>query len=443
MAGSGAVATAIISSATNFPATVSYHQGRRWFGGSTQNPQTLYATKSGSYYNMDSSEPVQADDSITATIAAQTANPIHAMIPVQQLIVFTLGGAWQVTGGSASDVITPSSTVVTPQIWSGASELVRPVVVGNDIIYVQAMGASVRNLAYNLYASAYQGTDIALLSTHLLFGHRLVAMDSAMEPYKIVWFVRDDGVALSLTYLHDQDVYAWSRHDTIGGQFLDVCVVSEPNPWGYYENVPYFLVRRTLNGVSTQTVERMHTRQLGLGNSDVKQSWFVDCGLQYSGTATATVSGLNHLAGQTVAILADGAVFPQQVVGSDGTLTIPQPASIITVGLPIQAQLESLPIDVGEPTIQGKRKRVSRIRVLVENTRGLKAGPVNQQKGPLLVEFKERSIEAYGTPTNLVTGQEFVNTNGTWDVYGTVLIQQDNPLPCSILGIVPEFELGT
>ncbi len=243
---------------------------------------------------------------------------------------------------------------------------------------------------------------------------------------------------LGMTYLKEQEVYAWHRHDTVNGQFQSVAVVGENG-----EDVPYSAVRRTINGQQVQTIERLHTRLLGPGNDDVREAWFVDCALQYRGAPATEISGLGHLEGETVSILADGSVQPQQVVRG-GKITLARPASVVTVGLPIQAQLETLPLDVqGAPTVQGRRKHVSKVRAIVENTRGLKAGVVNPEKGPLLVEFKERTTEPYGAPTRMLTGQQYVHAQGTWDVEGRVMFQQDYPLPATILGVVLEFDAGT
>ncbi len=236
---------------------------------------------------------------------------------------------------------------------------------------------------------------------------------------------------------------SYPNYDTsYSSAFLSVASVTEATLTGE-EDVVYLAVGRVLQGSYVITIERMQSRILGVGDSDITQAWFVDCGLQYSnnGTLTNTVSGLDYLEGQTVAILADGKVQPQQVVPTGGTITIPIQAAVITVGLPVSAQMETLPIDAGSPTIQGKYKRLTHCRVFVYNTRGLQVGP-NTPEGPQLVEVNARWGEPWGSPPSMFTGQQLVHLPGTWDPYGSMWVEQNYPLPASVLGIEPWVSLG-
>jgi hypothetical protein len=426
----------------NYPAACGFFQQRAIFGGSPINPQQIITSRTGNYGNFNVSRPLQDSDAITLTISSGQVNEIRHLVAVNDLIVFTNSGAWKLSGQSNSgDVITPSNVICVPQAYSGCSN-VPPIVISPSIIYVQEKGASVRDLSYNVYTSQYTGTDLAVLSSHLFFGYQIVDWAFAREPWKIVWATRNDGVLLGLTYLKEQDVYAWHRHDTAAtygdapSTFQSVCSISEGS-----EDVVYVCVRRFLNGAWVRCIERMQSRVLGLGDSDITAAWFVDCGLQYSGAPTKTVSGLTHLMGQTVAILADGAVKDQQVVSATGTVTINVAASVITVGLPIQAQMETLPIDAGEPTVQGKFKRLTHARLFVSNTRGLKAGP-DTPTGPALEEIRARGNEAWGAAPALFTGQQLIHPPGNWDTYGSMWVQQDYPLPACVLGIEPWMSVG-
>lgn len=151
-----------------------------------------------------------------------------------------------------------------------------------------------------------------------------------------------------------------------------------------------------------------------------------------------TVSGLEHLNGQTVAILADGNVEPQQVV-ANGTVTLTHSASSIFVGLPYQAQLQTLYIDTGaEPTMQGKRINIPAVAVRVTDTRGLKLGPDFSE----LKQIKERKNQIPGQPIQLVTGDERVLIPSAYKTPGQICAQQDDPLPCTILGLIPEVNVG-
>ena len=186
-------------------------------------------------------------------------------------------------------------------------------------------------------------------------------------------------------------------------------------------------------------MERLHSRNfLTNGTADITQAWFVDCGLQYSGPAVNMVSGLNQLNGANVVALADGNVVSGLTV-TNGTITLPHAASTITVGLPYSAELQTLDLEIAAPTVQGKRKKISAVTLRLENTRGLKVGYSQDN----VTEIKERHLENYGQPTALTTGDERVVIPQDWNSQGDLWIRQDNPLPASVLAIIPEVNLGT
>jgi len=421
----------------NNPAVAEYYEQRRVFAASSSHPHTLWFSQPASYYNMDTSTPSQASDAITATIAARQVNAIKFLMPMNHLIALTSSGAWKISAGSTAEAISPSNIVVKPQVYNGCADI-PPIIVGNDILYIQNKGSMVRDLSYNFYADVYTGTDMSIMATHLFFGYSIVDWTYAEEPFKLVWAIRNDGTLLSFTYLKEQDVYAWARHDT-QGSFKSVTSISEGQ-----ENSVYFVVQRTIPGVNggrpVQYIERLASRNfLTNGRPDVTQAWFIDCGLQYQGEAIKTVSGLSHLEGAKVSILADGNVVPQQDV-TNGGITLTHPAKTITVGLPYQSQLQTLGLDlpVANGTSQGKRKKISAVTVRVESSRGLKIGHTASS----LIEIKERSSQPYGAAIPLMTKDERVVLDPLWSVDEGVFIQQDDPLPATILGVIPEFSMG-
>lgn len=156
-------------------------------------------------------------------------------------------------------------------------------------------------------------------------------------------------------------------------------------------------------------------------------------------TPVSKVTGLTHLAGKTVAVLADGSVQTNKVVAADGSVTLDQPASAIVVGLPYTAQLRSLYTDIpGEPTVQGRRKNIPAVTVRVQDTRGLKVGNLVDP----LKEIKQRNKEIMGAPITAFTGDQRIIIPSNSTVPGQVLVQQDYPLPATVLALIPEVEVG-
>ncbi|HVJ40146.1 MAG TPA: ubiquitin-activating E1 FCCH domain-containing protein [Dongiaceae bacterium] len=415
----------------NWPSTVAYHEQRKFFANSLKQPQTLWATQTGNFKNMNVSSPTKDDDAITRTLVASQVNAIKHMVSMNVLILLTSGAEWKCFAGSNSDAITPANCYTKPQSYNGASDL-QPIAANNTILFVQEKGSVVRDISYEFASDSYTGTDRSVWADHLFHGHNIVEWGYAQEPFRIIWAVREDGVLLGFTYMKEQSVFGWHRHDT-DGFFESVAVISEAG-----EDVAYFIVRRSVNGQNRRYVERLHSRQF----DNVADAWFLDCALEYDGGPTDTVSGLGHLEGKTVGVLGDGNVFPPATV-SGGTISLDNPASRIIIGLPFAAELETLDLDLGDPTVQGKRKKVSAVTVKLENSRGIKIGGVYDNGDyTRLTEVKERSTQMYGTPIGLLTGQERVILDPTWNSNGRILIRQDNPLPCTILAAIPEVDVG-
>lgn len=425
-----------IASAGNFPVAVTYFQQRQVFGGANTNPQTIWMTKVGDYSNMDVSIVVRDDDAITGTLVSSQVNNIRHMISMPSgLIVLTGFGAWQVSGGG-NQAITPANFVATPQAYQGCSDVV-PIVVNYDIVYVSARGNTVRDLSYNFYVNIYTGTDISVMSSHLFDSYTVTEMAYSEAPFKLIWAVRSDGSALSLAFLKEQEVIGWSHHKTeIPGQtgsFESVASVIEGD-----EDAVYFVVRRNVGGNVVVNVERLATRIV----SDINNSWFLDSALQYSGAATSVIRGLDHLIGHTNITVAHGTtVYSGLIVSSDGVITLPggNTVTAAVVGIPITASFQTLRVDLGEPTQQGKRKMVNSVTMRVYNSYGLKVGGRSdnlQPWGPTALNFQ-------GDISNsLYTGDLYLNVGGGWDPAGQFYAQQSGPFPVTILGAIPDIVLG-
>ncbi len=257
--------------AGNKPGVVAYYQQRRFYANTLNNPDTYFASQPGAYKNFDSSTPVSDSDSITGAPWAQQINGIQFMQPMTNgLIILTGSGAWLLNGGNNAS-ITPSSQTATSQAYNGCHSHIPPIVVNFDILYVQSKGSIVRDLSYNFFANIFTGTDMTVLSNHLFNYHQLQQWAYAEEPYKLIWVVRDDGVMLSLTYLKEQDVYAWARHDT-NGFFVGVCTVTEPPV-----DAVYLITQRYIQNQWVYYSERMDNRNW----QNAEDCFCVDAGLSY------------------------------------------------------------------------------------------------------------------------------------------------------------------
>lgn len=411
----------------DYPGAVSYFEQRRSFAGTVNQPQNIWMTRSGTESVMSYSLPVRSDDRIAFRVAAREANTIRHIVPLTQLLLLTSSAEWRVTSIN-SDAITPTTISVRPQSYVGASN-VQPVIINNSLIYAAARGGHVRELGYNWQANGFVTGDLSLRTTHLFDNLDIVDMAYSKAPQPLVWFVSTSGKLLGLTYVPEQQIGAWHQHDTLG-TFESCCVVAEGN-----EDVLYVVVNRTINGNQVRYVERMATR---LFNAQA-DAFFVDSGLTYQGAATTTISGLNHLEGETVNILADGAVHPQRVV-SGGSITLDNAASTVHIGLPITADLNTLPLaaQTDGSFAQGRYKNVNKAWLRVYRSSGIFVGPDANH----LVEAKQRTTEPYGSPPVLKTEEIDLMLTPGWGDGGQIYIRQVDPLPLTVVNLTLEVALG-
>lgn len=419
---------ALNSGAGDYPATATYHEQRRWFAGTELKPQVLWATRTGTESNLASSVPTRDADGMELRIAASQYNRIRHLVALSDLIAFTAGGEFRIYSEGAP-AITPTTVSIKPQGYAGASN-VQPVVTTGSILYVQAQGSRIRELSYNWEANAYATVDASIMAPHRFNGYTVTDLAYSRAPDSIMWAVRNDGVLLGLTYVPDQQVYGWHAHDT-DGTFESVCVVPEAN-----EDVLYAAVRRTIGGTALRYIERLRTRTLVA----LEDAFFVDSGLTYDGTPVTTLSGLSHLEGKTVDILADGAVQPRQVVTA-GQVTLTTAASVVHVGLPITADLRTLPLAMegAQAAGQGTVKNVNKVHLRVSQSSIVKAGPAFTR----LREYPPRAVtDPYGSPPALRDGEISLSVDPSWNQDGALCVRQDLPLPLTVLSIALEVQSG-
>lgn len=429
--------------AGDYPTTCAYHQQRRFFGNTNDLPDAGFASRVGFADNFGISSPLQDDDAISFRIAGNNHNPIRHLIALKQLLVLTGAGEWRLNGG-VDGVLTPNTLGLDQETYAGISS-VRPVVVGNSIIYVQARGEIIRDLEFDQKVEGLAGRDLTVFAGHLFDGKTINGIDFQQSANSVVWACRSDGTLLGLTYVREQDIWAWHRHDTGAlGWFEQVCVVPEIG-----QDVVYCIVRRTVNGVIRRYIEKLESREIVSYNRD---AFFVDSGLSYAGAPVLSVAGLDHLEGQVVAVLADGVVLYNgdpsgalagsfTVVG--GALTLPAPAapatgySNIHAGLSIRfAEIETMDLDINGSNVRDKKKRVASLTaILHESARVFWAGP------------DEAHLTQYGRaeydPTDVsFSGQVELNVQSRFNDNGRVFIRHTEPLPLTVLGIIPSVELG-
>ena len=422
---------------TGYPSTVSFYEQRLVFAGSTNNPQTLWFSKSGDYENFNENYhgTVADDDAITYTIASNQVNAIRFISATRSLIVGTVGGEFSVSGGGTDDPVTPTNILIKKQSNHGCANS-DAIPVGNVTLFLQRAKRKIRELAYNYDVDGYVAPDMTILAEHISESG-IKIMSYQQEPNQIIWCVREDGKLVGLTYQREQQVVAWHQH-TFGGAFgsgIAMCESIATIPTDDKEYQTWVIVKRTINGVTRRYVEYMNT--FDFDETDNTTFNFLDSQLSYSGSATTTISGLEHLNGQTVSVLADGSTHPNRTV-SNGTITLARSASKVKVGLPYTSLLQTMRIDAGSQngTSQSKTKRIFDISLRLYQTVGVEVGPdLNNMES---IPFRS-SANPMDQAIPVFTGDKGIEFRGNYESDGFIFVRQTQPLPLTVLSLYPEL----
>ena len=413
--------------AGDYPGAIGIYQQRLVFGRSDNEPQTVWLTETGSFDSMAVSYPLRDDNAITVTVDSKQMNEIRHFVVMRDVVMMTSGAEFHMSAGRNSDAITPTSIHFSPQSYWGCSN-VPPIVIGDHIVFSENSGKSVRDFKYEYTADAYRGEDVSILAEHLL-DSPIVDWAYQQNPWKTVWVCLENGRLLTFTYMKEQEIFAWSEHESANCKFLSVTSIREDRE----DNVYFVTERRGKYFVEFQ--ERRH-----YGDA-IEDSFFVDCGLKYKGDPiTKITEGLAHLAGEKVTVLADGSVVRDLKVEADGSLTLPFPAGSISVGLGYRTLIETLDPEVKTQsgTTSGERKNVVGAALHLRESRGLKIGPVENR----MTEVKFDPPAKWGAPPPLKSGVLNITLPGDHRDAASVVFVQDDPLPLTVLSITTKVNVG-
>ena len=426
------------SDTTGHPSCVTFFEQRLVFAATLSQPQTLFFSVSGDYENMDDNYhgTVADDDAIIYTIASNQVNAIRFMTATRTLIIGTAGGEFAVSGGGTDIAITPTNILIKKQSNNGAAN-VDALAVGNATLFLQRAKRKLRELAYNFDVDGYVAPDLTILAEHISEGG-FKQLSYQQEPNQIIWCVRNDGQLIGLTYQREQEVVAWHRH-IFGGAFSSgnaVCESVATIPTDDSEYQTWVIVKRTIDGATKRYIEYIHN--LNFDETDDTSFNFLDSQLSYDGSPVTILSGLSHLEGQTVSILADGATHPDKVVSS-GEITLNRSASKVKVGLGFTSLLQTMRLDAGSQngTSQSKTKRIYEITIRLYESLGVEVGPDlnNMERIPF-----RSSANLMNSGVGVFTGDKEVEFRGNYETDGFIFVRQDQPLPLTILSLYPKLQ---
>ena len=451
------------SDTTGFPAAVAFYEQRLFWAGSSEQPQTLWGSKSGDYENH--TPGTLDDDPVIYTLATDQVNAIKWLSPGKVMAIGTVGGEFIISGSTTADALTPTNVRVVREGTRGSSSHT-PIRIDNVVIFIQRQQRKLREFAYQFDSDSFQSPDLTILSNQVSKGG-LTEIAYQQEPSTVIWGVKADGQLVGMTYLRDQQVVAWHRHKiggtsgsctitvsdyaniaagttltftksngeevtftsttgtagtdefrtqtnnnttadniytainahadfTVANPAAAVVTVEETTRAGAGpltvvssdttrltttdqaisiveslavipsattgEEELWMIIQRTINGTTRRYIEYL-SNQFDVEEDQTKaDAFFVDSGLTYSSTATASISGLDHLEGEAVSILGDGSVYTKRNVSSGSVTSIDPTVTKAQIGLTQQCTMKTLRPEAGQTMARHRARRSATLK---------------------------------------------------------------------------------
>lgn len=406
-----------------FPRAVAFYEERLYFAGTEGQPQTIFSSKTADFENM--TPGTNDDDAINITIASGQVNVIRHMIPGRFLQIMTTSSEFTLSGGTGTQPVTPTSVNVLRETTFGSGD-VRPLRAGASTIMVQKGLEKVKEVTFDLDTDGLVGRDLTILAEHLTRGG-ISDMVWQQEPELVLWFVHSDGTLIGLSYDPQNQTIGWHSHP-MGDSGVVESITAIPSG---AEDQVYLSVKRTINSATVRHIVFMENIYFG---TDIDDAFYVDSGLTYDSTATTTITGLNHLEGETVQILADGSAHPDKTV-SGGAVTLDRSASTVHVGYSYDSKMQTLRLEGGadDGVSQGKIKRIHGVTVRFIDTVGAEVGP--DENNLDRIPFRDSSM-AMDEAVPLFDGDKEITFPSGYDNDARVFVRQTQPLPMTILAVM-------
>lgn len=411
------------------PRTGTVHQQRLICAGTEKFPRTVWGSRIGE--QLDFELGTTDDLAFAFTIDGDEAAPIRWVSSSQQLFVMTDGAEYSMRSGIESG-LSPTNVRVVPESAHGTAP-VRPVFAEGELMMVQRSGRKLRSIAYRYDFDGFRGPDVLAVAEHLGVSG-IVWMTYTAEPEQMLWAVRADGALLSCTIDRAQQPSAigWAEHRVSDGDVE--CVQALPDGDRDYL---WMIVRRTVNGVTLRTVERIEESwRYGFGDTGDDYGYTVDGGVVFDNGAGQTVFAVPHLIGKEVAIVADGIALDRQTVPVSGNVTISVASRRTLIGLPITSSVTLLNTEfgTGTGTAQTQAQRTAKLSMRFLDTYG--ASVTNGKGANVVVPFRRFGAGVLDAPPPLLTGWVEVGLLGWNKQDDDVTIVHSDPYPMHLLAVV-------
>jgi hypothetical protein len=417
--------------ADNYPTCVTFYRERLAFAGRQR--VDLSVAASFEDFSPDSFGEVLPESAISTTVQSGAANDIVGMQEGKALMIATAGGEFVLDAASTSEPLGPNNVRISGETAFGARPI-RPIRVGENVLVIQSSGRRLRSFQFSFDVDGFIAPDMTVRSEHIV-KPSVIAMARQESPYQTIWLVRSDGVLLSFAFDQTQEVRAWARH-VIGGTDAKVESLSViPSPDGARDDL-WLTVSRTINGATRRYIEYV-TPEYEAGD-DVDGVTYGDALLSFAPSGLV-LYGLDHLEGETVGALIDGASAPDVEVTA-GQVTLPRAGDAVQIGYRYASiyATQTIEAGAGDGTAQAKTKRITDCAFRVIDTLGGGAGPDLAN----LDDVPDLNYRAPSTPMGqapaFFTGDALLSWQGGYETAGRIWYRNDTMFPATIAAIMPQ-----
>ena len=412
------------SDVRGYPAAIGLFEERIIYGGTENNPNRIWLSASGKFEDFEAG--IKAADSFSLDMAS--TNIIKWIAALEALAIGHGGEEFRIRASELDEPLTPTDFSIRKQTAFGSTNI-QAIEVGSAILFVDSVGRRVREFTYRDDAQKYVSPDLTALAEHITTSG-IVCFAHQKNPDSILWCVLENGGLISLSYNREQNVTAWARHP-IDGLVQSVAIVPSSS-----EDEVWLSVVRSTNGSNKIYVEKFHSRYLDIRKEN---SFFVDCGIIYSGPAITDITGLDHIEGKIVAILADGEVLAEQRV-EDGKVILSTPAFNVRCGIPYISQATPMRMDMNlaSGSTYGSIKKISEIVFSFHDTLNAQYG--TSESNLKDIDWTDPKLKNTSKIEGLFTGDITVALDGGFDTDDIFIISQSDPLPCTVRAIIPRVE---
>lgn len=436
------------SDTLGWPSMVVLFQGRVLWGVSAAQPLTLWWSESDQFESFAptplfiAAVPAEATPSnaFFLTFVGGQRNQLKWLLPLTYLAVGSGGDERSVRGGDLSEIVAFDNAAVRNASDVGSCAH-KPARVNSSAVFISAEQRRLHELAYASDAQNYVEDDLTRFAEHLGQESGYAQVVFQRRPWRVLWVRRQDGSLVALTYDREQDMIAAHRHPLGGTAVRVLAMACIP---GQGQDELWLAVERTINGTTRRHVEVLSDEQL-LGQADARNFVYLDASLTYSGASVPAGDrffGLEHLVGETVQVLADGATHQDVVVQAPGTITLERAASVVHAGYHYDSLFKSVPIEAGNPSGSsvGRPKTLHRLTLYMIETIGGRAGPTEAKTELMPARMGN---DAMDTAPPLRSGRKNIAWSGsmTDDALSLVVIQ-DKPFPMTLAGAVPAYSVN-